>query len=587
MTSPTLLFHTIRHLRPTQLLSRAYYRVADGLGNSSAWNRPSRDLEIGECDWRPRTGFLPPQRQRNSAAAIRQGRFCFQNDERFAGSPVGWNLAVAPLLWRYNLHYFDYLWSLDFDAGREIAEDWINRHPIGRGQVGWAPYPTSLRLLNWCAYFLGRHAEQTRADSRFARKIQLSIGSQTARLSCRLEYHLLGNHLLENAAALVLVGSCFDGPGAGRWLEAGLRLLRRELQEQILSDGMHFELSPMYHSRILYLILCLMNVVSDEVHDWLSGLAAKMLDALACTCHSDGQIALLNDSALGVYNPLVELAEFAGRLGVPWEQNAIQANTTFALSNAGYFGAKTEQGHSVVCDAGKVGPDYIPGHAHGDIFSFELSLFGDRLVVDSGVYDYLSGEMRGYCRSTSAHNTVEIGGRDQCEFWDAFKVARRGRPCDVRFRKENWGFRLSGRHDGYRRQAGKPVHCREFRWFHEGILAVRDTVDSSVRTPAVSRIHLHPECVISEKMDESLVVERGDRRYALRFAGGKLRLGTFWYCPEFGIREKASVIEFLSSGTESRTAFCVAPSELDVALDLRAEHDFVLHGHANEAKSLV
>ena len=583
MASPTLLFHTIRHLRPTQIASRAYYRVADRLGTARIWNRRSGNVEIGECHWRPRTAFLPPKQQRNSEAAIGQGRFCFQNDERFVASPIDWTLAGAPLLWRYNLHYFDYLWSLEFDAGRAIAEDWIDRHAIGRGRVGWAPYPTSLRLLNWCGYFFGRHAEQTRTDSRFLRAVRESIGLQTARLSCRLEYHLLGNHLLENAAALVLVGCCFDGPHAKRWLDTGLRLLRRELQEQILSDGMHFELSPMYHSRVLYLLLSLMNVVPDDVRDWLSGFAAKMLDALACTCHPDGEIALLNDSALGVYNPLAELAEFARRLGVPWERSAIRANTSFALSNAGYFGAKTEQGHSVVCDAGKVGPDYIPGHAHGDIFSFELSLFGDRLIVDSGVYDYSNGEMRGYCRSTSAHNTVEIGGRDQCEFWDAFKVARRGRPCDVRFEKENWGFRLCGRHDGYRRQVGKPLHHREFQWFHEGILAVRDTVDSSVTTPAVSRIHLHPECLISKKTDTSLVVERSGRRFTLRFAGGKVRVGAFWYCPEFGIRQRASVIEFLSSGAESRTAFCVGPSELDVALDLRADHDFVLHGQARKA----
>jgi uncharacterized heparinase superfamily protein len=587
MASPTLLFHTIRHLRPTQVVSRAYYRLADRLGSSSAWNRRSRDVEIGECEWHPRTGFLPPVQQRNSEAAIGQRRFRFQNDERFVGSPIDWNLADAPLLWRYNLHYFDYLWSLEFDAGREIAEDWINRHVIGRGQVGWSPYPTSLRLLNWCGYFFGSQAERTRADSRFTRAIQESIGSQTARLSCRLEYHLLGNHLLENAAALVFVGSCFDGPDARRWLDAGLRLLRRELQEQILSDGMHFELSPMYHSRVLYLLLSLMNIVSEEVHDWLGGFAAKMLDALACTCHPDGKIALFNDSAMGVYNPLAELAEFARRLGVPWERGATQANTTFALSKAGYYGARTEQGHSVVCDAGKVGPDYIPGHAHGDIFSFELSLFGDRLVVDSGVYDYLNGEMRGYCRSTAAHNTVEIGGRDQCEFWDAFKVARRGRPYDVQFQRENWGFRLSGWHDGYRRLPGRPTHHREFQWFHEGILAVRDTVDSSVTAPAVSRIHLHPECLISEKRDESLVVERGGRRYTLQFAGGKVRVGTFWYCPEFGIRKQAPVIELRSMGAKSCTAFRVAPSDLEVALNIRADLGLALRGHAHEARSLT
>ncbi len=587
MASPTLLFHTIRHLKPTQVLSRVYYRVADRLGAPRALSRRVRNLDIGDCSWRPRTEFLPPERQRNSAAQIGRGRFRFQNDERFVGDPIDWNLADAPLLWRYNLHYFDYLWALDFDAGRDIAEDWINRHTIGRGRVGWSPYPTSLRLLNWCGYFFGKHVERVREDPQFLRALEASIGVQAARLSCRLEYHLLGNHLLENAAALAFVGSCFDGPGARRWLGTGLRLLRRELKEQILPDGMHFELSPMYHSRNLCLLLWLMNVASDDVHDWLGGLAAKMLDALACTCHPDGEIALLNDSAMGIYNPPAELGEFARRLGVPWKRDAMAAKRSFGLSDAGYYGARTEQGHHVVCDAAKVGPDYIPGHAHGDIFSFELSLFGDRLVVDSGVYDYVSGEMRGYCRSTAAHNTVELGGRDQCEFWDAFKVARRGRPYDVRYEKENWGFRLSGWHDGYRREAGKPVHQRDFEWFDEGILIVRDRVDSSALTPAVSRIHLHPECRVLEKGETNLLVERGGRRYTFRFAGGKLRVGTFWYCPEFGVRKKAPVIELLSVGTKSRMAFSVAPSELRVGVDLRGDQRVVPHRHANRAGSLA
>ena len=580
MTSPALLLRTICYLRPTQITSRVYFSLADRLGNPAGWARRRGAEAIGRSRCQPRTIPLPPELQGNREQAICQGRFQFQNDVRELGRPIPWNSADPPLLWRYNLHYFDYLWSLEFDAGRKIAEDWINRHPIGRGQVGWSPYPTSLRLMNWCGYFFAKHADGTLADPDFADALARSIDLQAAWLSRRLEYHLLGNHLLENAAALVFVGSCFDDPGARRWRNTGLRLLRRELQEQILPDGMHFELSPMYHSRVLYLLLSLMNILPDEERDWLSGYAARMLEAIALTSHPDGEIALLNDSALGVYNSPAELADFARRLGVPPKPNMIQANTTFALNKAGYFGATTEQRHHVVCDAGKVGPDYIPGHAHGDIFSFELSLFGDRVVVDSGVYDYVDGEMRGYCRSTAAHNTVEIGGQDQCEFWDAFKVARRGRPHDVRFQEEEGGFELSGGHDGYRRLVGKPVHRREFLWLHEGILAVWDTVDSRVTTSAVSRIHLHPDCLISEQKDASLVIARGGRQYTMRFAGGKIRVGTFWYCPEFGIRRKASVVELPSMGTASRTAFCIAPSDLEITLNLRSDHGLTLSGHA-------
>jgi uncharacterized heparinase superfamily protein len=242
----------------------------------------------------------------------------------------------------------------------------------------------------------------------------------------------------------------------------------------------------------------------------------------------------------------------------------------FALADAGYYGARTKEGHYLICDAGRVGPDYIPGHAHGDIFSFELSMFGDRLIVDSGVHDYLRGDMRRYCRSTAAHNTVEIDGLNQSEFWDAFKVARRGRPHDVHFETTKQGFRLTGWHDGYRRLPGGPTHHREFQWHHDGTLAVRDTVESSVAVPFVSRIHLHPECRVSEHRGSSLVLERGGRRYAVRVDGGWLHVEGAWYCSEFGVREQNVVLKLASDGTSASTDFRLTPcgeSDIDWFLD--------------------
>ncbi len=186
---------------------------------------------------------------------------------------------------------------------------------------------------------------------------------------------------------------------------------------------------------------------------------------------------------------------------------------------------------------------------------FELSLFGERLVVDSGVHDYERGQMRDYCRSTAAHNTVEIGGCDQCEFWDVFKVARRGRPHDVVFDETSRGFRLSGWHDGYRRLAGRPTHHRELTWFHEGTLAVRDTVVSSAPVRTVSRIHLHPECRVLEAKESSVVVVRGGRGYSLQVEAGNLAIGSSWSCPEFGVRRRNDVLELRAEGARSHLAF--------------------------------
>ncbi len=66
--------------------------------------------------------------------------------------------------------------------------------------------------------------------------------------------------MLANAKALVFAGLWFEGPEADRWLETGLSIYARELPEQILDDGAHFELSPMYHAIILEDLLDLINV---------------------------------------------------------------------------------------------------------------------------------------------------------------------------------------------------------------------------------------------------------------------------------------------------------------------------------------
>ena len=82
-------------------------------------------------------------------------------------------------------------------------------------------------------------------------------------------------------------------------------------------------------------------------------------------------------------------------------------------------------------DAGPIGPAYLSVHGHGDIYSYELSLDGRRVVVDGGTSTYQAGPERDWVRSTRAHNTVEVAGADQCEFFGAFRVGRRGRPRDV------------------------------------------------------------------------------------------------------------------------------------------------------------
>ena len=540
---------TVVHLRRQQLASQIRNRLRPLYERRQKFG--IRSLPgYGGCRWQSGHDFLMPGPQSNSAADMLDGRFSFLNCDNDVGWPPDWNRNDLPKLWLYNLHYFEYLWALDYEQAKSLVLDWVDRHPLREKQVGWEPYPTSLRLMNLCGVFFSKYRAQTEADLDFLNRLWESIYLQTQWLSEHLETHLLGNHLFENGAALAFVGSCFPGSTAERWLQLGKSILEREIAEQILNDGMHFERSPMYHCRVI----CVLAMLSNTGHSELLGLVrepiVRAVNALNKLVHPDGQIALLNDSAFSVYNTRDELAAYVGDLLFSTIGD-IESGPAgpFALPDAGYYGFRDNDGTYIICDAAPIGPDYIPGHAHADIFSFEMSMKGRRVIVDSGVYDYEPSATREYCRSTKAHNTVEIAGLDQCEMWAAFRVGYRGYPRDVQWMPSNNGFCLKGWHDGYKRLKGSPKHSRQFKWNRSGPLVVEDQVVASRVQNAVSRIHLHPDCTVGNIRDGGVELVYPGGRIGVSFHGeGKLTVEKSLYCPNFGQKYENLALAYRVSG---------------------------------------
>jgi uncharacterized heparinase superfamily protein len=565
--SVSLLFHTVRHLRRRQMAGQLRVRLRGLVEDPARFRRlPAPAFPGGR--WKPRAGFLPPGPQENPAGDLLRGEFRFVNRRERLGWPPRWS-GEQPRLWQYNLHYFEYLWALDYADARTVVADWIAAHELERGRVGWEPYPTSLRLVNWCGYFFGRHADRIASDPAFRDTLWRSVHLQAEWLAAHLETHLLGNHLLENAASLAFCGSCFAGPQAEAWYRRGRELLARELPEQVLEDGGHCEHSPMYQLRVAWVLTALRNAGRPDLIDLIEEPLERTLRALGRLCHPDGEIALFNDSALDVYNAAAPLrvwwAEVIGR-----PESALGSPAgAFALPASGFHGAIQEGGDYVICDAGRLGPDHLLGHAHGGIFSFELSLRGQRVIVDSGVHGYEPDAMRHYCRSTRAHNTVEIDGQSQCEFWSAFRVGRRGHPRDVEWTPTGEGFRLAGWHDGYQRLRGRPRHRRLFAWHERGILMVKDVLTSAREVTAVSRLHLHPDCRIARLSDDAAGIEHPRGHFGIRFAGeGALAVEPSWYCPRFGTRVENRALTFTASGSRVENGFCIASGCDDFAFDL-------------------
>jgi uncharacterized heparinase superfamily protein len=474
MSTLARYFHTVRYLRPIQLAARARL----------AWRRPI-------VDTRPAPGLRPPRRTYVAPIAalpslIAPDVFRFLNEERRCASAADWRPGGAAQLWAYHLHYFD---DLNADAADsrhawhlQLLERWVAENPPGPGDA-WDPYPVSRRITNWVKW--------AARGNQLPPACVASLAVQARWLLRRLEYHLLGNHLLVNAKALVHAGLYFQGAEAQHWLARGLRILERQLREQVLPDGGHFELSPMYHAAVLEDLLDLLNLM--RAHDQappaaLPAAIQAMRDWLGVMTHADGGIAFFNDAAFDGAPERAALEAYARRLGLAETRDAQQP--LVILPQSGYVCARLGSAQ-LLCDCAPVGPNYQPGHAHADTLSFELTLGGRRLLVNSGTSQYGTGAERTRQRGTAAHNTVVLDGQDSSEVWAAFRVARRARVRLRSARATATGVLIEASHDGYRRLAGHNEHCR--RWLlQERALQIEDRISGAFDT-AVLHLHLHPD----------------------------------------------------------------------------------------------
>jgi uncharacterized heparinase superfamily protein len=474
LSSLALYFYSVRHLRPIQIAARVWFRL----------HRPTPDQRAAPSTRSMQAQYQPPVAPASSLLA--PDRFRFLNVVRRCSIADDWQPADMAKLWTYHLHYFDDLNARDAQARVAWHEDllvrWATENPPGQGD-GWEPYPMSRRIVN-CVKWAAR-GNVLLAD------LQASLAVQARWLTQRLEYHILGNHLLTNAKALVHAGLYFDGAEARRWYNRGLKILECELQEQVLPDGGHFELSTMYHAGILEDLLDLVNLLRaydrQPPATWFADIA-RMRHWLRVMSHPDGGISFFNDAAFGVTPTFAQLEDYALRLGLP--ATAVDSTKIVVLEASGYVSVRAGSAY-LLCDCATVGPDHLPAHAHADTLSFELSVAGQRVFVNSGTSQYGSDAERQRQRGTAAHNTVVVDGQNSSEVWAGFRVARRARIVHRTITSTPVATIIEASHDGYRRLRGRNEHWR--RWtVADRSLCIEDKISGKFAS-AAAYFHLHPE----------------------------------------------------------------------------------------------
>ena len=480
------LFNTIKYLKFIQIYYRLFYFVRNRFRKVIKFkyefikesNSTSLKL-IDSCEY---------------YSSCKDKEFHILNLSKKFEFKIDWNFSDYGKLWTYNLTYFEYLKEKEDIS---LIYDFIQN--ISSVQDGLEPFPISLRGINWIKFLVKYKIKDKKIDD--------NLYSQYYILLDNLEYHLLGNHLLENGFSLLFGAYYFQDEIL--YIKAK-EILKKELKEQILNDGAHFELSPMYHQIMLFRLLDCINLVKYNqwlandgwLKEFLEEKANKMLGWLKNISYENGDTPLFNDSANFIAPSSNALFSYADNLKLNI-QNSI-------LSQSGYRKIKKEN-YECIVDIGEIGASYIPGHAHADTFNFELYIKNKPFIVDTGLSTYNIGKQRNSERSTKAHNTVEINEISSSEIWGGFRVANRANIIEL-VEKEDY---IKTTHDGYRYKFGI-LHTRNLV-FKKNKIIISDSLNKKCNASA--RLHFYPD-ITEDEIKNRIITNHNSQITNYHYASG-------------------------------------------------------------------
>ena len=477
----------------------------------------------------------------------------------------------------------------------ELVEDWIEQNPLGGGPNWAVAMEAAIRACNWIAgYYL--FCESKSLSPHFWVRFLKSLYAHGRFIENNLEYSWRnGNHLLSDIVGLSFLGNFFHQTNFGRrWLRWSVANLQEAMEEQVYPDGVDYEKSTSYHRLVLELfldatILCMKNNIrfSDRYMEQLE----RMVEFIQHYTRPDGSIPLIGDGddgrlfklsmsenindhrhALSVGALLFDRRDFraaAGEFsqdalwlfgGEGFEKHQRLQGDSLQLSsrgfpNGGFYVLRSSHAH-VFIDVGDLGMMGRGGHGHNDTLSFELWAHGAPLVVDSGTYAYtFDVKARTEFRSTRAHNTVVVDGREIAEFAGLWRVKKD--TTDPKVLEWNIGERhdlLVAEHHGYQRLASGVVHRRRFELDKQEFeFAVTDEIIGTGSHEIYSFLHFAPGIRIELPTPRNAVAHAQTGTYWIAASDGAFSVIASRFSRSYGVQEPNAALQLTLAGQTPRT----------------------------------
>jgi hypothetical protein len=482
-----------------------------------------------------------------------------------------------------------------------LVFSWMDGNPPYRG-LNWAsPIELSLRLISVAIVFsiLGTdHLDESEQASlgRFFEAHAFWIGRYPSL------YSSANNHRVAELSGLIVATSFAPGIKLAKSIrERSLTNLLKEMERQILPDGVGAEQAPSYSAFTIELFLVALifaNLQATELPERVRERIAAWADHVRWMMDGQGRLPAIGDcddcrvvalmqapEPLYVASIAAAVVAFLGRgdLAPPAhdphirdflfekEKPGSQVEPGLRTWKSGGYTivrANSPKRFVLTLDHGPVGYLSIAAHGHADALAVWLSVSDRPVIVDAGTYLYHSlPDWRKRFRCTPLHNSLAILGESSSQPSGPFNWATKANARLVSAESAPRP-RVIAEHDGYLARYGV-THRRTVELPDQKTIVITDQLLSA---PSEERVIIafliDTSCRAEVSTDGSISVSTTDGHALVRLTGndslrprvvhGDESSGLGWLSPSFGIMIPTDQILF--------EGFLREPSEIKIEL---------------------
>lgn len=435
---------------------------------------------------------------------------------------IPWNYPNNGNDWRDKLSCFDFINQEDITKEKGLILIYLYCDQIKNIKISNENFVISCRTINWVK-FISKHQLERKTLDRV-------LYSDFRYLLSILAYNRGGYELLLNGIALLFGAYYFK---ASDLLKEAKIILSRELSEQILNDGGHFQKSIMFHNLLLNHLLDAYNLMlnnkvfeDNQLFNLIYSKACAMLSFSKNIVYKNDVFPDFNESISTCYIGYERINQYAKQLQL--------TPLDLSLSASGFRKIETDQLECVI-DMGNMGPDYCLHFAHASVFTFDLRYNNKPFIINNGASSFEDKISRFREKSTRYHNTVSYKNKNQAEFFSLFKVACRPK---VKILKDEQNHFIAI-HDGFKKL--NALHQREFKFYPNGLF-IKDEIKYLNKNKDLSfaNLHFHPDYQNITIQDHIVFIEN----WKIEFSGAlEIRILDYKFPKGYNQREIAKKVE--------------------------------------------